>query len=132
MSIVEQARSIRKQTEAVAQEATDETALQSIDLFPKWEDFIGKAVAEKFRVQYKGLLYECVQGHAPQDDWTPDATPALWKRVSLDEWPEWLQPAGGHNAYAKDAKVTHSGKKWTSDTDGNVWEPGVAMWSEVI
>ena len=29
------------------------------------------------------------------------------------------------------ASVTsHNGKHWTSDADGNVWEPGVYGWTE--
>ena len=40
-------------------------------------------------------------------------------------------------AYAKGAKVTHNGKKWTSTADNNVWEPGAAgvyesIWKGVI
>ena len=35
-----------------------------------------------------------------------------------------------HDAYAKDSKVTHNGKKWISSYDANVWEPGVYGWEE--
>lgn len=35
-------------------------------------------------------------------------------------------------AYSKGAKVSHNGKKWTSDSDGNVWEPGVYGWTEYV
>lgn len=52
--------------------------------------------------------------------------------VPSDEYPEWKQPAGAHDAYAQGAKVSHKGKKWTSDVGGNVWEPGVYGWTEVI
>ena len=31
---------------------------------------------------------------------------------------------------AKDAKVSHNGKHWISNADGNVWEPGVYGWTE--
>lgn len=48
------------------------------------------------------------------------------------EWPEWIQPTGAHNAYAKGAKVTHAGKRWISDVDANTWEPGVYGWTEHI
>ena len=49
-----------------------------------------------------------------------------------DEYPEWVQPTGAHDAYAQGAKVSHNGKKWTSDIAANVWEPGVYGWTEVI
>ena len=50
------------------------------------------------------------------------------------DWPEWVQPTGAHDAYAKGAQVTHSGTKYVSMIDANVWEPGVlgseSLWSE--
>lgn len=48
-----------------------------------------------------------------------------------DEYPEWVQPTGAHDAYEQGAKVSHNGKKWTSDVSANVWEPGVYGWTEV-
>ena len=108
----------------------DNTALTGIELYPVWT--VGIAVAKDSRYQYEGKLYKCVQAHTTQADWTPDVTPALWVIVSLEEWPEWIQPTGAHDAYSKGAKVTHNGKKWTSDVDANVWEPGVYGWTEVV
>lgn len=49
-----------------------------------------------------------------------------------EEYPEWVQPTGAHDAYAQGAKVSHNGKKWTSDIAANVWEPGVYGWTEII
>ena len=49
-----------------------------------------------------------------------------------DEYPEWVQPTGAHDAYAQGAKVSHNGKKWTSDIPNNTYEPGVYGWTEVI
>ena len=110
--------------------ADDNTALTGIELYPVWT--VGIAVAKDSRYQYEGKLYKCVQAHTTQADWTPDVTPALWVIVSLEEWPEWIQPTGAHDAYSKGAKVTHNDKKWTSDVDANVWEPGVYGWTEYV
>ena len=110
--------------------ADDNTALTGIELYPVWS--VGIAVAKDSRYQYNGKLYKCVQAHTTQEDWQPDVTPALWVIVSLEEWPEWIQPTGSHDAYAKDAKVTHNEKKWISDVDANVWEPGVYGWTEYV
>lgn len=113
---------------------TDEFALQTMEMFPYWRTGITITQDDitngKHRYQYNGKLYKCVQAHSTQADWTPDKTPALWVEVSLDEFPEWKQPTGAHDAYKKGDKVTHNGKKWTSDVDANVWEPGVYGWSE--
>lgn len=130
-NIVEQAREIRRQTTEAAHSLTDEAALNSLLLFDEWSTFVGRSVAVKQRVRHGGLLYECVQAHAPLDNWQPDITPALWKRVSVEAFPEWIQPLGGHDSYEQDSKVSHNGKKWVSTIDGNVWEPGVYGWNEL-
>lgn len=40
-----------------------------------------------------------------------------------DEWPEWVQPTGAHNAYSNGDKITYNGKRYISTMDGNVWSP---------
>jgi hypothetical protein len=113
------------------EELDDEVAEKVPSLFEPWKP--GEDVVAGVRRYYKGtgLVYECVIGHRTQEDWTPDVTPNLWKVVRMEEWPEWVQPAGAHDAYAKDAKVAHNGEHWMSDYDGNVWEPGVFGWRKV-
>lgn len=82
--------------------------------------------------RYGDKLYRCLQNHTPQADWTPDVAPSLWVQISdpSEEWPEWSQPLGAHDAYDLGAKVSHNSKKWVSDYAANVWEPGVFGWSE--
>ena len=82
-------------------------------------------------LQYDGSLYRVIQPHTSQADWTPDKVPALFTRVSIEEYPDWVQPTGAHDAYSKGDKVAHSGKHWQSDVDGNVWEPGVYGWTVI-
>ena len=123
------AKQLRAMIEALSASLSDETALTGVELFPPWHS--GKAYETGDRVQHEGTLYKCVQGHTSQADWTPPVTPALWTAVSLDEYPAWVQPTGAHDAYSKGDKVTHSGKRWTSDVDNNTWEPGVYGWTEV-
>jgi len=110
--------------------ADDNAALSAMEVFPAWRSDAAYSAGE--RVRYGGTLYRCIQPHAAQTDWPPDATVSLWVAVadSAIEWPEWVQPVGTHNAYAAGAKVTHGGKRWISSADGNVWEPGVYGWEE--
>lgn len=129
MSYYENALKMRPYIEKAAASLSDADALQAPTLFPAWAS--GTSYGTDDRIEYGGTLYRCVQGHTSQANWTPPDTPALWVVVSLEEWPEWVQPLGAQDAYANGAKVTHNGKRWTSDVDGNVWEPGVYGWTEV-
>ena len=109
--------------------ATDETALEAVDIYPAWRTDTAYTVDE--RIAYNGLLYRCVQAHTSQAGWSPDLTPALWARVSVEEWPEWVQPTGAQDAYREGAKVSYGGKHWISAVNNNTWEPGVYGWREV-
>lgn len=118
----------RKSIEQAASLQSDEQALENIYLYPQWETDKDVTIGERYR--YGEKLYKCIQAHHTQADWTPDKTPALWTEVSVDEWPEWKQPTGAQDAYAKGDKVSHKDKHWVSDVDANVWEPSVYGWSE--
>lgn len=110
----------------------DEVALTTpAVLFDAWSAD-GVAYVKGDIRQYDGLLYRCIQAHTSQSDWTPSAAVSLWTRIAdpTQEWPEWIQPAGAHDAYVKGAKVSHNGKHWISTADANVWEPGAYGWEE--
>lgn len=108
---------------------SDSDALDGVELFPAWT--LDRAYNAGQRVRYGNKLYRCEQAHRSQEDWTPDATPALWTEVAKPgEIPEWRQPTGAQDAYNKGDKVRHNDAVWTSDVDGNVWEPGVYGWTE--
>lgn len=78
--------------------------------------------------------------------WAPSAYPQGWEAVNApeqgetepggtgpapeqgdtepaDEWPEFVQPTGAHDAYNTGDKVTYNGKHYQSTMDGNVWSP---------
>ena len=121
------AKQLRQLIEQLAVTLNDETALAGVELFPMWT--IGRAYAVDDRVQYGGILYKCVQAHTTQADWTPDITPALWVAVSIEEYPEWVQPIGAHDAYNIGDKVTYNGNRYVCDIDGNVYAPDVYGWT---
>lgn len=108
----------------------DETAIKVPELFPVWQ--AGVSYAAGARRSYDGLLYKCLQAHTSQADWTPDVAVSLWTRIAdpAEEWPEWIQPTGAHDAYAKGDKVSYDNKHWISAVDNNVWAPGVYGWDE--
>lgn len=125
----EKAMFLRRMIEKAAVSLRDEDALEAVELFPKWEPDTSYLADE--RIRHEQVLYRCVQAHTSQTGWEPPNVPALWTVVSLDEWPEWIQPMGAADAYSAGDKVSHNGKHWISDVDANVWEPGVYGWDEV-
>ena len=130
INYTERARQLRPYIEKAAVSLADEDALQAVELFPQW--VTGHAYVVDERLQYKNVLYRVVQAHTSQADWTPDKTPALFVTVSLDEWPEFVQPTGAHDAYKKGDKVTFNGKHYISLIDANVYSPTAypAGWQE--
>lgn len=121
---------LREIIEKVSVNLSDEDALSAVELFPSWE--AGKAYEANARVLFNGKLYKVNQSHTSQEDWTPEATPALFSEVAMpNEIPEWKQPQGAHDAYHIGDKVTHNGKTWVCTSDANVYEPGVFGWDEV-
>ena len=118
----------RAKIETAASAMTDDNALKAMELFPVWQD--SKAYVVGDRVRYNSTLYKCVQAHTSQTGWIPDATPALWVAVSVDAWPEWVQPTGAHDAYHLGDKVSYHGKHYICTVDANVYAPGVYGWEE--
>ena len=51
-----------------------------------------------------------------------------------DEYPEYVQPTGAHDAYHIGDKITYNGKKYICKLDGCVWTPDdyPQGWEEVV
>lgn len=120
-TLLEAAQKLRAAMDIAGAKLDDATALDAMALYLAWKTDVAYAIGQ--RVRYGDKLYKCVQAHTSQGDWMPSATPALWVRVSIEEWPEWVQPTGAHDAYAKGDKVTYKGKRYISLIDGNTYSP---------
>lgn len=135
MTLIEKARILRGYIEkamTATTSLTDAEALDAVCMFPKWSGDGVEYEAGK-RVQHNGVLYEIKQTHTSQSDYAPDVAVSLFAKVLIPDptvVPEWEQPEST-NPYKKGDKVTHNGKKWISDYENNVWEPGVFGWTEV-
>lgn len=85
-------------------------------------------------VTYGDDVYQPLQPHTSQADWTPDVVPALFRKISkptpssYQAWEQRFAPPW----YRIGDKVTHNGQNWectAADANGdNVWEPGVYGW----
>lgn len=127
------------------QPLTEEEILEIPDIYEPWQ--AGKKYASGKILKY-GLnqygetqLYSVVTEHVSQDDWRPDAVPALYKPIGFsdDGTPIWSQPYTYEDAWEIGDVVSHNDKLWEC-TEGNVqgelgprntYEPGVWGWREV-
>lgn len=103
------------------------------------------AMGELSEEEMKQLLEQAQTNAKPDDSYAPlaDRVKAIeeWetnieKRLSkletgsstepkepADEWPEYVQPTGAHDAYHVGDKITYNGKHYTCLMDGCVWTP---------
>lgn len=120
--------------QSILNNATDDQAFIMRCLYPEWS---GESVSYKKndRFMYHEKFYKVLQDHISQSDWTPDAASSLYVEIAdpAEEWSEFKQPTGAHDAYAKDDKITFEGKHYISLIDANVYSPTAypAGWSLV-
>lgn len=125
------AKKLRKIIEQTSETLEDEVAATVPELFEAWEPDVAYAIGK--RVSYNDKLYKVLQAHTSHEAYQPDIAVSLYAVVLIPDpsvIPEWVQPEST-NPYMKGDKVRHDGKIWVSDIDYNVFEPGVAGWSEV-
>ena len=93
-----------------------------VALYPDFE--VGKAYAVGDLVEYNNELYEVIQAHTSQADWTPDVVPVLFKsKTVVAVILEWVQPTGAHDAYNLGDKVIFEGQTYESLINANVYSP---------
>ena len=122
---------LRNLIEKASTSLADEDALKGIELFPNWQEDKSYVIGD--RVRHNDTLYKCLQDHTSRSDWNPLDAVSLWAEVLIPDptvIPEWVQPEST-NPYMKGDKVRHNDKIWVSDIDYNVFEPGIAGWSEI-
>ena len=61
---------------------TIEESLELAAYFPKWE--ADKAMPFGYKVSYEGSLFEVIQPHTSQADWTPKVATSLFKVVQVE------------------------------------------------
>jgi hypothetical protein len=109
------------------------TKLIEVKQRPLWKAGLAVTVGQVYRYETDKNLYQVVQAHTTQSDWTPSVAKALWKRFyepTDAPWP-WVQPLGAHDAYPIGAKVTDGGYTWQNTIAANVWKPGVTGWTNL-
>ena len=129
MDRLQMAEQFRKALQMFAATLTEEKAMEVATVFDPWE--IGKNYSTGDFLIY-GInavgdpqLYKVVQTHTAQADWTPEATPALYVAIGLDDsgYPVWSQPTGAHDAYNAGDVVNYNGILYESLINGNTYSP---------
>jgi hypothetical protein len=62
--------------------AIDQIQLAAVDCTAATPWVVGKAYAVGAVVTFNGSVYQCIQAHTSQSDWTPPVVPALWGLTS--------------------------------------------------
>lgn len=87
MTVLEQAQAIRKAMDKAAAVLTDEQAVDSIGIYPRWEELVDKAetVEKGFRFRYVDKLYKVLQPkYTFTEVYIPGAgTESLFARVDV-------------------------------------------------
>ena len=135
-TLYEQAAEVVNRFRTPEQKKTDDIIALAIstdpdsaaELIPDWAPWTGYRIGE--HLTFDGSIYRVVQSHRSQHDWRPPEVPALYTLAGKtttdpvgDDYPEWIQPIGGHDAYNTGDRVTFEGQIWESLMDGNVWSP---------
>lgn len=127
------AEQLRRAIQIVLQNVTDEEAIMEVPyVYNAWD---GESHAYKtgeilsFGVNGVGdpQLYQVLQSHTSQPDWTPDTAVSLFKTIGISAGhPVWSQPVGAVDAYNTGDIVWFPEADTTlyrSIIDGNVWSP---------
>ena len=108
---------------------SDEKAMEVAYMYDPWTADKAYAAGDLVTYGKNGVgdpqLYRVNQAHTSQADWLPDAAPALYTAIGLDDsgYPVWSQPTGAHDAYNTGDIVNCNGTLYRSLTDGNVYAP---------
>lgn len=129
MNRLQAAEQLRRALQMVSAGLTDEQAMEVAAIYDPW--VVNKAYAVGDLVAFgensvgDPQLYRVAQAHTSQAAWMPNATPALYTAIGLDDsgYPVWSQPTGAHDAYNAGDVVSYNGSLYRSLIDGNVYAP---------
>ena len=130
---IQAAAELRRAMQLFLQTLDPDTDMQSIlevpTAFPAYKVGVSYNIKDIFSYGQNAVgdpqLYQVLQAHTSQAEWTPDTAVSLYKKIGITEdgTPEWVQPVGATDAYNTGDVVMYNGKKYRSLIDANVWSP---------
>ena len=127
MNRLQAAEQLRRALQMVSAGLTDEQAMEVAAIYDPWMANKAYAVGDLVTFGENSVgdpqLYRVAQAHTSQAAWMPNATPALYTAIGLDDsgYPVWSQPTGAHDAYNAGDVVSYNGSLYRSLIDGNVY-----------
>lgn len=134
MNRMQAAEQMRKALQLYVAALSEDDALMVATVYPEWAANVKYKNKEwvKYGENAMGdpVLYQVLQDHTSQAQYTPDTATSLYKKVgeTADGTPKWVQPCGATDAYNKGDIVDYNGVKYISTVDANVWAPDVYGW----
>lgn len=129
MNRLQAAEQLRRALQMASAGLTDEQAMEVAAIYDPWMANKAYAVGDLVTFGENSVgdpqLYRVAQAHTSQAAWMPNATPALYTAIGLDDsgYPVWSQPTGAHDAYNAGDVVSYNGSLYRSLIDGNVYAP---------
>jgi len=133
MNKLQMAEQFRKAVQLYSQTLDPDSALIIATVFDPWQPNTAYKINEYITYGENEVgdpqLYQVLQAHTSQDDWTPDNTPSLYKAIGIDGgYPVWVQPVGAFDAYRIGDIVSYNGVLYICVSDYNVYPPDVFGW----
>lgn len=120
----------RKAIQLFAATLNDDTTMMEIaTVYPVYQVNHAYKTKDIFRYGLNSVgdpqLYQVLQDHTSTEEWTPDSSSSLYKKIGVSEdgIPIWVQPLGATDAYSAGDIVMYNGEKYKSLMDANVWSP---------
>lgn len=138
MNKLQMAEQFRKAVQLFAASLDPDSAMIIATVFDPWKTNTAYQLNDYVTYGVNGVgdpqLYQVLQAHTSQDDWTPDVSPSLFKAIGIDDggYPVWVQPVGAEDAYRIGDIVSYNGTLYICISDYNVYPPDVYGWEEYL
>lgn len=132
-TLLNRAKELRKTIEQLAQNLSDNDALDNIELFPTWK--INQTYRADYKVRYFDKLYRVVEDHLSTEEKNPADAGLLFSQIFYiqpDVPRPWVKPTS-LNPYTAGDLVIFEGKTYKSLISNNMWSPAdyPIAWEEV-
>ena len=133
IEVIEKAKKLRKTIEELAQNLSDNDALENIELFPKWT--INQTYRTGYKIKYIDKLYRVTEDHLSTEEKNPADAGLLFSQIFYiqpDTPRPWVKPTE-LNPYTAGDLVIFKNKTYKSLINNNMWNPDEypIAWKEV-